>query len=67
MRSDTELLDALQGLLDNVGVGERKVICRWSAYSRGWRLHETTRDEGVTSVRESINHFLTHETGLGNE
>jgi len=32
----------------------RHVIFRWSKEGRGWRLHQTTREEGVATVRGAI-------------
>jgi len=66
MRSDTELLDALQELVDNTGKDDphRNITCRWSTTGRGWRLHETTR-AGFKSVRTAIDHFLKTHTSFG--
>lgn len=55
--SDTELLDYLQKLTDN-STYTGKVICRWSATGRGWRLHESSIREGVSDVREAIANML---------
>ena len=49
--SDTELLDGLQGAL---GQYTGKVVCRWSIMGRGWRLHETSDEDGIDSVREAV-------------
>lgn len=47
--SDTELLDFLQ-LITNNAAYTGKVICRASTTGRGWRLHETSKDDAVPSV-----------------
>lgn len=56
--SDTELLNWLQGKL---GSYTGKVICRWSHYGRGWRLHETSLAGAVDDVRLAINNAINKE------
>jgi len=51
--TDTELLDFLQELTkDNAYTG--KVICRFSSTGRGWRLHESSKDDAIPDVRQAI-------------
>ncbi len=54
-RSDTQLLDALQYLTKGYGVGW---VLRDSTTERGMRLHETSRKEGKSNVRDAINKYL---------
>jgi hypothetical protein len=56
--SDTELLDWLQSKL---GSYTGKVICRFSCYGRGWRLHETSIAGAVDDVRLAINDAIDKE------
>lgn len=51
--TDTELLDFLQELTDNACY-TGKVICRFSSTGRGWRLHESSRDDAIPDVRQAI-------------
>lgn len=51
--TDTERLDALQKCS-----GTYNIICRMSETGCGWRLHQTTRNEGVKDIREAIDKFL---------
>ena len=53
MPTDKERLDYLQTLNDR-RVYTGKVVCRESTTGRGWRLHETSRLEGLESVRAAI-------------
>jgi len=51
--TDTELLDWLESQ------NSRKTytgfcVFRWSDFGRGWRLHETSRSDGVDSIRKAI-------------
>ncbi len=55
--NDTERLDALQELLDK-GRYTGKCILRISNFGRGFRLHETTRQDAVFYVREAIDNFM---------
>jgi len=55
MRSDTELLDALQELTKGYGMGW---LLRNSSYGLGMRLHETTADGALPDVREAIEKYL---------
>ena len=55
---DTELLDWLQRKL---GSYTGKVICRWSPYGRGWRLHETSLTGAVDDVRLAISDAMNRE------
>jgi len=50
--TDKERLDFLQKQLSG------KVVCRESQFGRGWRLHETTRSDGVADVRQAIDIFI---------
>lgn len=50
---DKERLDFLQKLNDRKEYTGR-VILRESNTGRGWRLHETSRENGYSSVREAI-------------
>ena len=56
--TDKELLNYLQKKL---GSYSGKAICRWSVMGRGWRLHETSKDDGVPNVREAITAFIKQE------
>jgi hypothetical protein len=58
--TDTERLDFLQALLRQ-GKYTGKCICRWSTSYRGFRLHETSREGAVESVREAIDK-MAHES-----
>ena len=55
IRTDTNRLNALERLL---GKYTGKVSCRWSNSGRGWRLHESSREDAVSSVRIAIDTFL---------
>jgi len=57
MPTDTERLDFLQALTNGARY-TGKVILRGSTTGRGWRLHETSRKDGVSSVRETIDKFM---------
>lgn len=57
MPTDTERLDFLQALTD-LSRYSGHVILRHSRTGRGWRLHETTRPDGVRSVREAIDNYM---------
>lgn len=57
MIADTELLDFLQQEL-NKSAYTGKVVCRDSMTNRGWRLHETSRDGGVSDVRQAIINYM---------
>ena len=57
MPTDTERIDFLQKLTKDANY-TGKVVCRWSAIGRGWRLHETSKPDGVSSVRDAIDLFI---------
>ena len=57
MPTDRERLDFMQGLTDKAEY-TGKVILRISTFGCGWRLHETSRDEAVFSVRAAIDEFM---------
>ena len=59
MATDKERLDFLQELTDRKNY-TGKVILRESTTGRGWRLHETSQDDGVSSVRDAIDIFLAN-------
>jgi hypothetical protein len=55
--TDKELLDFLQSLNDEAkytGVA----MLRDSTTGRGWRLHETSHEGSVKSVREAIENYM---------
>lgn len=52
---DKKRLDFLQ---NNLGSYTGKVICRMSTSGRGWRLHETSLEDAVDSVRKAIDKFI---------
>ena len=57
--TDTDRIDFLQSLTDESG---KRVICRWSNTSRGWRLHETSdRRVAEFDVRDAIDEFIERE------
>jgi len=51
MPTDTEMIDWLQNQTKGYGVGW---VCRDSEHGRGMRLHETSMEDGVGSVRDAI-------------
>jgi len=55
--TDKERLDFLQKL-NNRKKYTGKVILRESRIGRGWRLHETSREDGYSSVREAIDDVM---------
>jgi hypothetical protein len=58
--TDKERLDMLQALTDKAeytGI----VVLRLSVTGRGWRLHETSKPEGSSSVREAIDNFMRRQ------
>lgn len=55
--TDTELLDFLQ-LITNNAEYTGKVVCQKSTTGRGWRLHETSRDDGVSDVRQAVINYM---------
>lgn len=61
--TDTQLLDYLQELLEDGGYSNRCVL-RLSESGRGFRLHETSRDNGVRDVRQAIINFMKRHRGL---
>jgi hypothetical protein len=57
MPTDEERIDFLQKLTDdNIYTG--KVILKTSTTGRGWRLHETSRNDATSSVRVAIDRFM---------
>ena len=54
---DSERLDFLQRMTNRCRYTGR-VIFRWSQHGRGWRLHETSRDGGVATVRGAIDRAM---------
>lgn len=57
MPTDKERLDFLQKLTDGAEY-TGTVILRTSQHGRGWRLHETSCDGAVPSVRTAIDNFM---------
>lgn len=57
MPTDKERLDFLQQLTEQKAYTGR-VILRDSDSGRGWRLHETSFEEGVPSVRTAIDKYM---------
>ena len=55
--TDTELLDYLQYLTSQKKYTGR-VVLRNSMTGRGWRLHETSRDDGIRDVRMAIANYM---------
>ena len=66
MNLDKLRLDYLQQLLDRKKYTGR-VILRDSTTGRGFRLHETSRPEGFTSVRDAIDAVIRWEKVEGND
>jgi len=60
MTTDKERLDFLQKWTDKK-IYTGKVILRGSSTGRGWRLHETTIDDAVVSVREAIDNAMANK------
>lgn len=60
MPTDTERLDFLQKLTDEKHY-TGKVILRESWTGRGWRLHEHSGDNAVSSVRDAIDNYMAGE------
>ena len=60
MPTDTERLNFLQKLTDNKNY-TGMVVLRESSTGRGWRLHETSRNDGVKSVRAAIDNFMARD------
>ncbi len=55
--TDTEILDFLQKLTDQKKY-TGKIVLRNSTTGRGWRLHETSRSEAVSDVRQAITNYI---------
>ncbi len=55
--SDTDLLDYLQKLTDDAKYSGR-VMLRNSSIERGWRLYETSSENGFLDVREAIINYI---------
>lgn len=58
-KTDKERIDYLQHLTDEARY-TGKVVLRSSAIGRGWRLHETSKPDGVVNVRDTIDHAMNH-------
>jgi len=58
--NDTARLDFLQSLNDRAEYTGRAVL-RWSSTGRGWRLHETSRENGVANIRLAIDRAMEDE------
>lgn len=56
--TDTELLDYLQYLTSVQKKYTGRVVLRDSFTGRGWRLHETSGDDGVRNVRMAIANYM---------
>lgn len=54
MPTDKEMLDFLQKCS---GRYTGRVVCRWSGFGRGWRLHETSHSR-MKNVRKAIWKFM---------
>ena len=63
--TDTEMLDCLERELKKAKY-TGKCILRESTTGRGWRLHETTHDTAVDSVREAISNFMRDSQYVSN-
>ena len=57
MPTDTERINFLQKLTDRKNY-TGMVVLRESYTGRGWRLHETSCENGVNSVRDAIDNFM---------
>ena len=55
--TDTELLDYLQYLTSQKKYTGR-VVLRNSMTGRGWRLHETSGNDGIRDVRMAIGNYM---------
>ena len=55
--TDTELLDYLQYLTSQKKYTGR-VVLRNSMTGRGWRLHETSGNDGIRDVRMAIANYM---------
>ena len=55
--TDTELLDYLQYLTSQKKYTGR-VVLRNSMTGRGWRLHETSGNDGIRDVRMAIGNYI---------
>ena len=55
--TDTELLDYLQYLTSQKKYTGR-VVLRNSMTGRGWRLHETSGNDGIRDVRMAIENYM---------
>ena len=60
MISDTKMLDWLETQLQK-GNYTGKCIFRWSSNGRGFRLHETSLDGAVSTIREAIVNAMMEE------
>ena len=54
--TDKERLDFLQWLTD-LKRYTGKIILRDSSEHRGWRLHESSREDAVNNVRQAIDNY----------
>jgi hypothetical protein len=57
MPTDKERIDFLQSITDN-GTYTGKVIMRNSNFGRGWRLHETSKQNSFSDVRSAIDFYM---------
>jgi hypothetical protein len=64
--NDTELLDWIQSQLDKARY-TGKCVFRESSLARGWRLHETSRPEAVSDVRQAIKNAMEIERSSGGQ
>jgi hypothetical protein len=66
MPTDKERLDFLQGKLEEA-VYTGMCVARDSATGRGFRLHETSRNDaaGVRDVREAIDRYMEKNNEAG--
>ena len=60
MPNDKDRIDFLQTLTNRANY-TGKVILRESFTRRGWRLHETSNDNGTSSVRAAIDKFILNK------
>jgi len=58
--SDKDRIDFLQALT-NKKLYSGRIILRISTTGRGWRLHETSKPDGIHSVRKAIDFFMKFE------
>jgi len=56
---DKERLDRLEEIKQGYGKGW---VVRWSTTNRGLRIHESSRDDALPTIREAIDDFLNKNT-----